>query len=214
MLRMARIGADNGNWLSDAPKWHGVNIDSNGRGSIRLNGNPGLTWRDTGGVGQPRQLAAFGYRRSWDLALWGNELTGAIPAELGNLANLQRLDLSCNELTDAIPAELGNLANLQELYLGGNELTGAIPAELGNLANLQRVGPRAATELTGAIPAELGNLANLEELYLSGNQLTGAIPAELGNLANLERLYLSGNQLTGCIPVALRMFLEHDLSGR
>ena len=44
-----------------------------------------------------------------------------------------------NQLTGGIPAELGNLANLQHLYLSGNELTGAIPAELGNLANLQRL---------------------------------------------------------------------------
>ena len=36
-----------------------------------------------------------------------NQLTGAIPAELGNLANLESLSLSLNQLTGGIPAELG-----------------------------------------------------------------------------------------------------------
>ena len=42
-------------------------------------------------------------------------------------------------MTGEIPTELGNLANLQQLYLGGNQLTGEIPTELGNLANLQEL---------------------------------------------------------------------------
>ena len=46
-------------------------------------------------------------------------MTGAIPAELGNLANLEELTLDDNQLTGAIPAELGNLANLEELTLDG-----------------------------------------------------------------------------------------------
>ena len=61
-------------------------------------------------------------RRSWaDLVKSGaavaldvNDLSGAIPPELGGLANLGRelLNLSVNVLSGAIPPELGNLANL------------------------------------------------------------------------------------------------------
>ena len=40
----------------------------------------------------------------------GNEVMGPIPAELGDLANLEGLFLSRNALTGSIPAELGNLA--------------------------------------------------------------------------------------------------------
>ena len=47
------------------------------------------------------------------------------------------LSLVGNLLTGEIPPELGNLANLEELYLGGNQLSGAIPPELGNLVNLE-----------------------------------------------------------------------------
>ena len=42
-----------------------------------------------------------------------------------------------NELTGNIPAELGNLDNLEVLYLSdGNQLTGTLPAALGDLTNL------------------------------------------------------------------------------
>ena len=50
------------------------------------------------------------------LHLPSNQLTGEIPAEIGNLTNLIRLDLSDNQLTGSIPAEIGNLINLLGLY--------------------------------------------------------------------------------------------------
>ena len=40
------------------------------------------------------------------------------------------LNLSDNQLTGEIPAELGNLSNLERLYLGANQLTGCVPAGL------------------------------------------------------------------------------------
>ena len=156
-------------------------------------------------------VAANG-RVRW-LHLSNNQLTGAIPKELGNLASLERLDLRDNQLTRAIPAELGNLANLEVLLLSYQELTEAIPEltytipkELGNLANLELLdlsGRRTGNQLTGAIPKELGNLASLKWLDLRNNQFTGSLPAELGNLANLEWLYLFNNQLTGSLPAEL-----------
>ena len=75
------------------------------------------------------------YNRVTRLSLHNISLNGAIPAELGNLANLRSLSLGYNDLKGAIPSELGNLANLEYLHLGHNDLVGAIPAELGNLAN-------------------------------------------------------------------------------
>ncbi|EJF06712.1 Leucine Rich Repeat (LRR)-containing protein,Caspase domain-containing protein [Thiovulum sp. ES] len=45
-----------------------------------------------------------------------------LPKELGNLTNLQKLDLSRNELKE-LPSSIGNLTNLQTLSLGSNHFS-------------------------------------------------------------------------------------------
>ena len=114
-------------------------------------------------------------------------------------------------MSGAIPPELGNLANLQVLSLNSNGLSGAIPPELGNLANLQRL-EFSRNELSGELPPELGGLPNLTQLGLGKNYLSGEIPQELGNLLNLEMLLLGSNQLSGCIPSGLRYVSQSDFS--
>ena len=146
------------------------------------------------------------------LSLSENELTGSIPAVIGNLANLRILRLDGNQFSGPIPVELGILIGLEELSLGHGEndffdpgddgLTGAIPPELGDLRNLAALNLR-GHDLTGPIPAALGNLTNLRWLNLGGNSLTGTIPDELGNLTSLRALYLRGNRLTGPLPAVL-----------
>jgi Leucine-rich repeat (LRR) protein/PKD repeat protein len=136
------------------------------------------------------------------IAFWNNNLTGSIPAELGNLTALQFLNLPISQLTGSIPTELGNLTALQGLNLSHNQLTGSIPPELGNLTVLEELN-LTANQFTGSIPAELGNLTALYGLSLENNQLTGSIPAELGDLTALYGLNLVDNQLTGSIPAEL-----------
>ena len=136
------------------------------------------------------------------LYLGRNNLTGVIPAELGNLANLERLNLRNNDLAGSIPGELGNLANLERLNLRNNDLAGSIPGELGNLANLERLNLR-NNDLAGPIPGELGNLASLDSLTLYFNKLSGPIPPQLGRLGSLRFLGLDGNPLGGTIPPEL-----------
>jgi len=160
------------NWLSEAP----------------LNEWHGVTTGETG--------------RVVELRLPQNNLSGRIPPELGNLAQLELLALSSNRLTGWIPPELGNLARLVVLSLYGNQLGQTIPPELGNLAELRWLDLN-KNRLQGTIPRELGRLSRLESLDLSTNQLTGRIPPELGNLADLEWLSLFTNQLSGQIPRAM-----------
>ena len=122
------------------------------------------------------------------LTLRGNNLSGSLPAKLGDLVNLTHLYLHQNALSGSLPVELGNLVNLTHLYLYQNTLSGAIPPQLGNLVNLTHLYLYQNT-LSGAIPPELGNLVNLTHLLLHQNTLSDAIPPDLGKLVNLTHLY-------------------------
>ena len=112
--------------------------------------------------------------------------------------------LSGNQLTGTIPTQLGDLDSIQGLGLGYNRLTGAIPAQLGDLSSTLSALYLEDNRLSGAIPAELGSLSWLSSLGLGHNQLTGAIPRELANLTNLDVLLLGGNQLDLCDPIGLK----------
>ena len=161
----------------------------------------GLSLRDNGLSGElPPDLADLANLESLDLRR--NELSGEIPPQLGDLTNLTELRLNRNQLSGEIPPQLGNLANLERLALGSNQLSGEIPPQLGDLANLKWLA-LGTNWLSGEIPPQLGNLANLERLTLASNRLSGEIPTQLGNLANLEWLTLSVNQLSGEIPPQL-----------
>ena len=164
---------NNTNWLTDAPlgDWAGVSTN-------RITSNDRV-------VGECVTV----------LSLGNNQLSGEMPAELGNLLSLERLSLNDNQLSGEIPAALGSLLNLQRLELDNNRLSGEIPSELGNLLNLYRL-ELDGNRLSGEIPAELGSLPNLEYLFLADNRLSGEIPVELGTIPNLR---LDGNQLSGRI---------------
>ena len=177
----------------DLARLHGLKV-------LDLSGN--ARWDDSVSVGGLTGRIPLQPGNLEELYLGGNNLTGPIPSELGDLRSLLVLWLAGNQLSGEIPAELGDLASLLYLLLAGNQLSGEIPAELGDLASLLYLG-LAWNELSGPLPPRLGNLQDLLYLWLPGNQLTGPIPPELGNLTNLEDLMLAANQLTGPIPPEL-----------
>jgi hypothetical protein len=113
------------------------------------------------------------------LSLRGNQLSGSLPKELGDLTNIWGLELPSNNLRGPIPTELGELTTLDTLMLQNNTLTGLIPESLGDLE-----------WLTG--------------LSLSYNRLSGPVPPTLMNLRNLDWLYLRGQ--TGCLTAATPAF--------
>ena len=144
------------------------------------------------------------------LSLERNGLSGAIPPELGRLAELTHMNVQDNWLSGTVPRELGNLSNLRKLEARRNQLGGPIPRELGSLSNLAWLS-LSDNRLSGAIPPELGSLHYLAHLDLRRNRLSGEIPAELEGLSNLVKLELAGNSFTGCIPPALRDVPNNDL---
>lgn len=71
------------------------------------------------------------------LALSNNNLSGPIPAEVGELRWLQVLDLAENNLSGSLPIELSNLGLLRWLYLNDNPLTGSLPVGFMNMDSLE-----------------------------------------------------------------------------
>ena len=72
--------------------------------------------------------------RVTQLQLYGNNLIGTIPVEIGNLTNLTGLSLVNNQLSGSIPHEIGNLTNLSDFRLEGNNFD-SLP-DLSALINL------------------------------------------------------------------------------
>jgi len=92
-----------------------------------------------------------------EIVLMSNGLKGKLPPEIGQLTNLDYLNLKNNELT-GLPPEIGQLSNLLGLILSNNQLT--------------------------ELPEEIGQLSNLYWLWLDGNLLT-ELPSEICQLPNL-----------------------------
>ncbi|XP_042035024.1 putative receptor like protein 25 [Salvia splendens] len=111
-----------------------------------------------------------------------SSIRGTIPPGVGNLRNLQVLELSNNRL---IPTTIGYLEGLVRLYLYNNRL------EWGIILT---------TFAEGNIPASFGNVTQLESLDLSSNRLEGEIPTELTKLTFLSVINLSMYNLSGKIP--------------
>lgn len=149
------------------------------------------------------------------LELVENGLDGQLPAELGDLDELEELTISWNrELSTEIPAELGNLTNLKVLDLSVNDLYGKIPSSLHQLDHLEvlrldnnrldSISLSTRLQTTGLYRIfSSGTLRNLAVLRLDHNELSGDIPAAIGQLPNLVVLRLNDNRFSGEIPEGL-----------
>ena len=141
------------NWLSDEPlgDWHGVATDAGGRVTV--------------------------------LSLEENGLTGTLSPEIGNLSHMRQVHLWGNALTGPVPAALWSLP-LELVALTGSQVTGTLPPEVGDLVDLRWV-DLGWTEMTGALPQSMTNLS-LEYLRITGSYLCA--PADDAFQAWLETI--------------------------
>ena len=133
-----------------------------------------------------------------------------LPARLGELVNLEVLELACLEKVEDLPEEIGALGKLRELVIdngNGCSMNVALPRSVGRLENLRVLRLYGALDgrdlnaeggapapASRPLPETLANLVKLEELDLGRNGLT-ALPAQVGELRGLKKLGLDYNDI-------------------
>ena len=157
------------------------------------------------------------------LDLSNNLLNGTLPTTIGELVNLQAVDVSnnaelgadgCCEFADSyytsfygynttIPTEIGMLKKLQVLKMDWARFMRHMPTEIGNLRNLQfwrLQGSYETNQVSGTIPTEFGKLRKLTEFMMENNTLSGTLPSEIANMYSLEKFTVQDNQISGTLP--------------
>ena len=140
-----------------------------------------------------------------EIDLGFNNLTGTLPASIGNLSNLKSLKLFFNQLEGSLPSDIGNLTQLQILDVNSNNLIGEIPSSIGNLSQLNTL-LLGSNKFSGTLPEELSTLSNLTTLVVFDNQLTGNIPLTYNQLKNMSELVVAENKFSNTnlyIPIEM-----------
>ena len=118
------------------------------------------------------QLGWYGLPQTSACSTW----VGITCVTVNGQEQVRALDLHKQGLKGEIPSTIGNLINLQHLDLSSNPgLKGSIlPTSLGSIGALSWL-DLSGCNLTGTTPAGFGTLPNLKLLYLSYNQLNGSL---------------------------------------
>ncbi|KAJ0780946.1 putative protein kinase RLK-Pelle-LRR-VIII-1 family [Helianthus annuus] len=158
--------------------------------------------------------------RVTSITLLNINLTGELSGDIGQLSELQVLDLSYNKgLKGSLTQEIGKLKKLLHLHLIGCSFNGPLPPTLGSLSQLISLSLN-CNGFTGPIPPSIGNLSKLFVLDLADNKLSGSIPVSdeanpgLDLLFNTRHFHFGNNRLSGEIPPQLfnsKMTLIHVL---
>lgn len=74
----------------------------------------------------------------------------------------------------SLPSTIGNMTNLETLDISGCQISGPIPHEVGALKKLTSL-VLSGTGLSGRIPSSIANLTQLTELQLPSNYLSGKL---------------------------------------
>ncbi|XP_044505321.1 receptor protein kinase TMK1-like [Mangifera indica] len=164
------------------------------------------------------------------LWLHGNQFTGTIPENIGNLTALKDLNLNSNKLVGLIPASLASMP-LDNLDLNNNMLMGPIPEFRANKSSfssnsfcLPTPGPcvpevmaliefldglnypqKLVASWSGNNPCSWFGLAcdhnnKVDHLNLPSCNLSGTLSPSVARLDSLTQISLQYNNLTGPIP--------------
>ncbi|KAL6560712.1 BRASSINOSTEROID INSENSITIVE 1-associated receptor kinase 1 [Orobanche gracilis] len=138
----------------------------------------------------------------------------ALKNSLSDPNSVLSIDLGNANLSGQLVPQLGQLQNLEYLELYSNNISGRIPIELGNLTNLVSL-DLYLNSLSGPIPDTLSRVQKLRFLRLNNNSLSGHIPLSLTTIGTLQVLDLSNNQLAGRIPVngSFQLFTPISFAG-
>jgi len=139
-----------------------------------------------------------------------------IPAEIGNLTELQEIDLLNNSIT-SISDSIRNCKNLQRFDVSNNLLDSLPKLNFRSIAafyfkvyhnKLQKVSDsicnlrqltwdtlRLNDNLLRSLPSSIGNLKSLVSIYAQNN-LLDSIPSSIGSLPNLHWLQMDYNNIT------------------
>ncbi|CAL9111445.1 unnamed protein product [Musa textilis] len=147
--------------------------------------------------------------RVTSLRLSTMDIRGTLADDIGQLGELEILDLSYNKmLGGTLTQNIGNLMELTTLILEGCSFNGNIPDELGSLGNLYFLALN-SNQFVGSIPASLGKLSKLYWFDIADNKLTGPLPIStetspgLDQLVHTKHFHFNKNQLSGRIPEKL-----------
>ena len=185
------------NWCSDKPLGEWYGITLDENGFVT---KIELEGNNLSGI-LPPEIGNLSKLRSLFLG-WNYGIYGVIPAEIGKLKELRELRLLGSELTGGIPEELYSLSELEYLYLGQNNLSGELSPKIGQLSKLSVLWiPN--NNFTGSLPKELGQLTNLTQFGLYSNSFSGSLPDELGSLNNAHQFKISHNNFSGTIPMSI-----------
>ncbi|KAG4101490.1 L domain-like protein [Neocallimastix lanati (nom. inval.)] len=124
-----------------------------------------------------------------------------MPSSVGSsMPMLTKLYLNECKIEGSIPEDIGNLLNLEDLQISDNNLTGPIPDSIGKLSKLKTL-ILSKNQLSGPIPSTIGGLSDITMLNLSYNQLSGTIPDTISGMTSLMGFNLRNNfNLKGKAP--------------
>ena len=112
---------------------------------------------------------------------------------MGELFNLEDLDIEGCILVQRLPSSLGRLTKLSTLRIGRTEI-GGLPKDLGQLCCLKTSKASNCKSLV-ELPESIGELSNLEDLDIYGCILVQRLLLSLERLTKLSTLRTRGTKI-------------------